>query len=74
MKVARSVLRGGWNCKESSLPDSKEVSVMEMERRGEQSISLSMSRIAEMTTSAVTNRGKGDQIKRDGKERTHEHK
>lgn len=32
---------------------------MEMERRGEQSISLSMSRIAEMITSAVTNRVKG---------------
>ena len=47
---------------------------MEMERRGEQSISLSMSRIAEMTTSAVTNREKGGQIKRDGKERTHVHK
>ena len=47
---------------------------MEMERRGEQSISLSMSRIAEMTTSAVTNREKGGQIKRDGKERTHGHK
>ena len=31
---------------------------MEMERRGEQSISLSMSRVAEMTTSAVTNRGR----------------
>ena len=31
---------------------------MEMEQRGEQSISLSMSRIVEMTTSAVTNRGK----------------
>ena len=31
---------------------------MEMERRGEQSISLSKSCIAEMTTSAVTNRGK----------------
>ena len=45
-----------------------------MERRGEQSISLSMSRIAEMTTSAVTNRVKGGQIKRDGKERTHGHK
>ena len=29
-----------------------------MERRGEQSISLSMSRIAEMTTSAVINRVK----------------
>ena len=53
---------------------SEEVSVMEMERRGEQSISLSMSRIAEMTTSAVTNRVKGGQIKRDGKERTHGHK
>ena len=47
---------------------------MEMEQRGEQSISLSMSRIAEMTTSAVTNRGKGGQIKRGGKERTHGHK
>ena len=46
---------------------------MEMERRGEQSISLSMSRIAEMTTSAVTNRVKGGQIKRGGKERTHGH-
>ena len=44
---------------------------MEMEQRGEQSISLSMSRIAEMTTSAVTNRVKDGQIKRDGKERTH---
>ena len=31
---------------------------MEMEQRGEQSISLSMSRIAEMATSAVTNREK----------------
>ena len=31
---------------------------MEMEQSGEQSISLSMSRIAEMTTSAITNRGK----------------
>ena len=31
---------------------------MEMERRGEQSISLSMSRIAEEITSAVTNRVK----------------
>ena len=37
-------------------------------------ISLSISRIAEMATSAVTNRVKGGQIKRDGKERTHEHK
>ena len=53
---------------------SEEVSVMEMERRGEQSISLSISRIAEMATSAVTNRVKGGQIKRDGKERTHGHK
>ena len=44
---------------------------MGMERRAEQSISLSMSRIAETTTSAVTNREKGGQIKRDGKERTH---
>ena len=33
-----------------------------------------MSRIAEMTTSAVINREKGGQIKRDGKERTHGHK
>ena len=47
---------------------------MEMERRGEQSISLSMSRVAEMATPAVTNRDKGGQIKRDGKERTHGHK
>ena len=47
---------------------------MEMERRAEQSISLSISRIAEMATSAVTNRVKGGQIKRDEKERTHEHK
>lgn len=31
---------------------------MEMEQRGEQSISLSMSRVAEMTTSAVTKSGK----------------
>jgi len=31
---------------------------MEMELRGEQSISLSMSRVAEMTTSAVINRGR----------------
>ena len=53
---------------------SDEVSVMEMERRGEQSISLSMSRIAEMATSAVTNRVKDGQIKRDGKERMHGHK
>ncbi len=34
---------------------------------GEQSISLSMPHIAEMTISAVTNRVKGGQIKRDGK-------
>ena len=74
MKVARSVLWGGNNRKVCPLPDSKEVSVMEMERRGEQSISLSMSRIAEMATSAVTNRVKDGQIKRDGKERTHGHK
>ena len=47
---------------------------MEMERRGEQSISLSRSRVAEMATSAVANRGKGGQIKRDGKERAHGHK
>ena len=47
---------------------------MEMEQRGEQSISMSMARITEMTTSAVTNREKGAQIKRDGKERTHGHK
>ena len=47
---------------------------MEMEQRGEQSISLSIARIAEMATSAVTNLVKGGQIKRDGKERTHEHK
>ena len=53
---------------------SEEVSVMEMEQRGEQSISLSMFRIAEMTASVVTNRGKGGQIKRGGKERTHGHK
>ena len=36
---------------------------MEMEQRGEQSISLSMSCIAEMATPAVTNWGKGGQIK-----------
>ena len=53
---------------------SEEVSVMEMEQRGEQSISLSMSRVAKMTTSAVTNRVKDGQIKRGGKERTHGHK
>ena len=45
-----------------------------MEQRGEQSISFSMSRVAEMATSAVTNRVKGGQIKREGKERTHGHK
>ena len=33
-----------------------------------------MSRIAEMATSAETNRKKGGQIKRDGKERTHGYK
>lgn len=53
---------------------SKEVSVMEMERRGEQSISFSRVLIAEKTTSAVTNRVKGGQFKRDRKERTHGHK
>ena len=37
---------------------------MEIEQRGEQSISLSMSRIAEEITSAVTNRVKDGQIKR----------
>ena len=47
---------------------------MEMERRGEQSISFSMSRVAEKTTSAVTNRVKGGQFERGGKERTHGHK
>ena len=47
---------------------------MEMEQRGEQSISLSIFRIVEMATSAVTNREKGGQIKQDGKERTHGHK
>jgi hypothetical protein len=34
---------------------------------------LSMSRIADKTTSAVANRVKGGQIKRGGKERTHGH-
>ena len=33
-----------------------------------------MSRIAEMATSAVTNRVNDGQIKRDGKERMHGHK
>ena len=47
---------------------------MGMERRAEQSIGFSMSRVAEKTTSAVTNRVKGGQFKRDGKERTHGHK
>ena len=47
---------------------------MEMEQRGEQSTSLSMSRVAEKTTSAVTNRVKGGQFERGGKERTHGHK
>ncbi len=74
MKVARSVLRREKCCKVLFLSDSEEVSAMEMERRGEQSISLSMSRIAEEITSAVTNRGKDGQIKRGGKERTHGHK
>ncbi len=42
---------------------------MEMERRGEQSISLSMYRIAEEITSAVTQSGKGwsNQARRKGK-------
>ena len=53
---------------------SEEVSVMEMEQRGEQSISFSRVLIAEKTTSAVPNREKGGQFKRDGKERTHGHK
>ena len=74
VKVARSVLRRERCGKVLLLSDSEEVSVTEMERRGEQSISLSMSRIAEMTTSAVTNRVKDGQIKRDGKERTHGHR
>ena len=74
VKVARSVLRREKCCKALFLSDSEEVSVMGMEQRGEQSISLSMSRIAEMATSAVTNRVKDGQIKRDGKERTHGHK
>ena len=47
---------------------------MEMEQRGEQSISFSRSRVAEKATSAVTSRGKYGQFKRDGKERTHGHK
>ena len=47
---------------------------MGMERRGKQSISFSMSRVAEKTTSAVINRGKDGRIERDGKERTHGHK
>ena len=67
-KSTNVINRGRLNC------SSDEVSVMEMERRGEQSISLSMSRVAEMTTSAVINREKGGQIKRGGKERTHGHK
>lgn len=62
VKAARSVLWGGNDCKVVPLPDSEEVSVMEMEQRGEQSISSSRSRIAEMTTSAVTNRGKDGRI------------
>ena len=61
-------------CEVSRAHSSEEVFVMETEQRGEQSISLSMFRIAEMTASVVTNRGKGGQIKRGGKERTHGHK
>ena len=53
---------------------SEEVSVMEMEQRGEQSISFSRVSIAEKTTSAVINRRKGGRIERDGEERTHGHK
>lgn len=45
---------------------------MEREQRDEQSISLSMSRIAEMTTCAITNRGKV--VRFSETERTHEHK
>ena len=58
------------NCEKSAEPIVVgEVSVMEMERRGEQSISLSMSCIAEKTTSAVINRVKGwsNQARRKGK-------
>ena len=72
--VCRSRVNAADIWRERACTLSVEVSVMGMERRGEQSISLSMSRIAEMTTSAVTNRVKGGQIKRDGKERTHGHK
>ena len=42
-------------CEVSRAHSSEEVSVMEMEQRGEQSISLSMPHIAEMTISAVIN-------------------
>ncbi len=44
VKVARSVLRREKCCKALFLSDSEEVSVMEMERRGEQSISSSRKR------------------------------
>ena len=59
VKVARSVLRREKCCKVLFLSDSEEITVMEMERRGEQSISFSRVSIAEKTTSAVTNREKG---------------
>ena len=65
-----------YQCSQRGRPSrsSEEVSVMEMEQRGEQSIGFSRVSIAEKTTSAVINRGKGGRIERDGKERTHEHK
>ena len=44
------------------------------ERRAEQSISWSKSRIAEEITFAVTNRVNNGQIERDGKETTHGNK
>ena len=79
--LKRGGLADGNNCRSnnelqevSRSHSSEEVSVMEMERRTEQSISFSMSRIAGKTTSAVTNRAKDGQTERDGKERTHEHK
>ena len=65
------------NCEKSAEPIVvKKFSVMEMERRGEQSISLKyVSYFAEMSKHLpITNRVKGGQIKRDGKERTHGHK
>ncbi|WP_295087529.1 hypothetical protein [Ruminococcus sp.] len=53
---------------------SEEVFVMEMERRGEQSISSSMSRVAGKATPAVTKWVKDGRFKRGGKERTHGNK